>query len=175
MPTGYPLERLANPPRSIDFVTPDSPLEANRAGLEAVFRSDPYVKEIGAELVEWDGGRAAFSLTAGAGHMNFVGSVHGGAVFSLADCALGVASNSWGRLCVALTVEVQYLTAGQAGETLRATAVERSRTRRTATYAIEIVSETDGALRASFQAMTFRTGRWHLGEEAWPDDWRATH
>ena len=156
-------------------MTPDSPLETNRAGLEAVFRSDAYVKEIGAELVDWDGGRAVFCLTAGAGLMNFVGSVHGGAMFSLGDCALGVASNSWGRMCVALTVEVQYLTAGLAGETLRATAVERSRTRRTASYAIEIISETDGALRASFQAMCFRTGRWHLGDDAWPEDWRATH
>ena len=152
---------------------PDSPLERNRGRLEAVFRSDAYVKEIGAELVEWDGGRAVFRLAADAAHLNFVGSVHGGAMFSLADCALGVASNSWGRICVALTVDVQYLSAGVGGETLRATALERARTRRTASYAIEVVSETDGTLRAGFQAMCFRTGRWHLGEDAWPDGWRA--
>ena len=156
-------------------MTPDPPLEHNRARLEAVFRSDPYVKELGAELVEWAGGRAVFRLAAEAGHTNFVGSVHGGALFSLADCALGVASNSWGRLCVALTIEAQYLSAGPPGETLRATATERSRTRRTASYAIDIVTETDDTLRATFAAMCFRTARWHLGEAAWPDDWRAAH
>ena len=156
-------------------MTPDPALERNRARLEAVFRDDGYVKEIGAELVEWSGGRAVYRLTAEAGHMNFVGSVHGGALFSLADTALGVACNAWGRICVALTVEAQYLTAGLVGETLRATAVERSRTRRTASYTIDVVAEADGTLRAAFQAMCFRTGRWHLGEDAWPEEWRATH
>ncbi|HZQ76178.1 MAG TPA: PaaI family thioesterase [Acidimicrobiia bacterium] len=156
-------------------MTTDSPLERNRARLEAVFLGDAYVKELGAELVEWDGGRAVYRLPVEAGHMNFVGSVHGGALFSLGDCALGVASNSWGRICVALSIEIHYLTAGVAGETLRATAVERARTRRTASFAIEVTSESDGKLRASFQAMCFRTGRWHLGEDAWPQDWRDAH
>jgi phenylacetic acid degradation protein PaaD len=154
---------------------PDSPLERNRARLEAVFRNDAYVKGLGAELVEWDGGRAVFRLTVEDGHVNFVGSTHGGALFSLADTALGVACNAWGRICVALTVEAQYLTAGLVGETLRATAVERSRTRRTASYTIDVVAEADGTLRAAFQAMCFRTGRWHLGEVAWPDNWREVH
>jgi acyl-CoA thioesterase len=100
--------------------------------------------------------------------------VHGGALFSLADAALGVASNSWGRVCVALTIETQFLSA-PGDQVLIATAVERARTRRTAAYAIDVTSEEDGTLRASFQAMAFRTGRWHLGEDAWPEEWRATH
>lgn len=146
----------------------------NRAALEAVFESDEYVDGFGAKLVEWDGGRAVYRLAPEARHLNFVGSVHGGALFSLADAALGVASNSWGRISVALTVEIQYLSA-PVGDVLVATAVERSRTRRTAAYAIDVVSEGDGVLRATFQAMVFRTGRWHLGEDAWPEEWRATH
>jgi phenylacetic acid degradation protein PaaD len=155
-------------------VNTESPLTLNRASLEKVFL-DPWTGLLGAELVDWDGGRAAFRLPTGGGHLNFVGSVHGGVLFSLADLALGVACNSWGRVCVALTVEIQFLSAPQAGEVLVATAVERSRTRRTAAYAVDVVSENDGALRAAFQAMVFRTGRWHLGEDAWPQDWRATH
>ena len=149
--------------------------ENNRARLDAVFQSDAYVNEVGAKLVEWDGGRAVFRLAPEPRHLNFVGSVHGGgALFSLADAALGVASNSWGRLCVALTIETQFLSA-PVDEVLVATAIERSRTRRTAAYAIDVTSEVDGALRATFQAMAFRTGRWHLGEDAWPEEWRATH
>lgn len=149
--------------------------EHNRSRLEAVFQSDAYLRGLGAKLVEWDGGRAVFRLAPEPHHLNFVGSVHGGALFSLADAALGVASNSWGRLCVALTVETQFLSAPLAGDVLVATAVERSRTRRTASYAIDVISEQDGTLRAGFQAMAFRTGRWHLGEEAWSAEWRATH
>ncbi len=78
----------------------------------------------------------------------------------------------WG---VALTVEAQFLSAPLAGDVLVATALERSRTRRTASYAIDVISEEDGTLRAGFQAMTFRTGRWHLGEDAWPEEWRAAY
>ena len=148
--------------------------DANRPRLEAVFQSDAYVNELGAKLVEWDGGRAVYRLVPARHHLNFVGSVHGGALFSLADSALGVASNSWGRLCVALTVETQFLSA-PVDAALVATAVERARTRRTAAYAIDVISEDDWALRAAFQAMVFRTGRWHLGEDAWPEEWRATH
>ena len=148
--------------------------EINRAALEAVFQSDAYLNDLGAKLVEWDGGRAVFRLAPEPRHLNFVGSVHGGALFSLADAALGVASNSWGRACVALTIETQFLSA-PVGDVLFATAVERSRTRRTAAYAIDVISEDDGALRATFSAMVFRTGRWHLGEDAWPEEWRATH
>ncbi len=156
-------------------VTSEPCLAANRAPLEKLFTSDAWVDGSGAELVEWDGGRAVFRLTPGARHCNFVGGVHGGVLFSLADAALGVACNAWGRVCLALTVEIQFLSAPVAGEALVATAVERSRTRRTAAYAVDVVSEADGALRASFQAMVFRTGRWHLGDDAWPEDWRATH
>jgi acyl-CoA thioesterase len=156
-------------------VTTESCLATNRARLEALFLGDVFVDGLGAELVEWDGGRAVFRLTPGARHLNFVGSVHGGVLFSLADAALGVACNAWGRVCVALTVEIQFLSAPMAGEVLVATAVERSRTRRTAAYAVDVVSEADGALRAGFSAMVFRTGRWHLGDDAWPEDWRSTH
>ena len=169
MPSRYPLR--AGYMRS---VTNEPWPETNRAALEAVFQNDAYVKALGAELVEWDGGRATFRLTPEPRHLNFVGSIHGGALFSLADSALGVASNSWGRVCVALTIEAQFLSA-PTDHVLVATAVERSRTRRTAAYAIDVTSEDDGVLRATFSAMAFRTGRWHLEEDAWPEDWRATH
>jgi len=156
-------------------VTSHSYPPTNRDRLEALFRADPYVNGLGAELVEWDGGEATFRLDPAARHTNFIGTVHGGAFFSLADAAIGVASNSWGRMSVLLSVEAQFLTAGSVGDVLVATARERSRTRRTASFAIDVVSESDGTLRAAFQAMCFRTGRWHLGEDAWPEDWRARH
>ena len=156
-------------------MNPESCPVPNRARLEALFRGDAYLNGVGADLVDWEGGRAVYRLPAENRHLNFVGSVHGGALFSLADAALGVACNSWGRLCMALTVEIQFLSAPQAGEALVATAVERSRTRRTAAYAVDVISEADGALRASFQGMVFRTGRWHLGEDSWTEEWKSTH
>jgi acyl-CoA thioesterase len=153
----------------------DSFPEPNRARLEAIFLGDAYINGFGAELLEWGGGHATFRLRPQSRHTNFVGSVHGGALFSLADAAIGVASNSWGRMSLLLTAEGQFLSAAPVGDALVARATERSRTRRTAAFAIDVVSEADGILRSTVQAMCFRTGRWHLGEDAWPEDWRAKY
>jgi acyl-CoA thioesterase len=156
-------------------VTTDSFPPTTRARLEEIFRGDAYVSGLPAELVDWGGGHATLRLRSGEQHSNFVGTVHGAALFSLADAAIGVASNSWGRLSVLLTAEAQFLSAAPVGGVLLARATERSRTRRTAAFGIDVVSEDDGVLRAAFQAMCFRTDRWHLGEEAWPESWRSTH
>jgi acyl-CoA thioesterase len=156
-------------------VTTDCFPPTNRARLEEVFGSDAWVKGSGAELVEWGGGHATFRLRPESGHTNFVGTVHGGALFSLADAAIGVASNSWGRVSVLITAQAQFLSAVPAGDVLLARAEERSRTRRTVALAIDVLSEADNTLRATFQAMCFRTDNWHLGEDAWPEEWRASY
>src|SRR5581483_4223530 len=149
-------------------MTDDAFPPTNRDRLETVFRSDAFVYGLGAELVEWGGGQATFRLRTESRHGNFVGTGHGGALFSLADAAIGVASNSWGRMCVLLTAEAQFLSAAPVGEVLVARAVERSRTRRTVALAIDVTSEAEGTLRAAFTAMCYRTDRWHLGDDAWP-------
>jgi hypothetical protein len=52
----------------------------------------------------------------------------------------------------------------------------RSRTRRTASYLVEVAPESDPvALVASFQAMAYRTDRWHLGPGDWSAEWKAEH
>lgn len=149
----------------------------NRDRLDGLFRGDAYMAELGMELVRWTGGAATVRWTPQDTHRNFAGTVHGGAVFSLADAAFAVASNSWGRVCVALSVEIHYLSAPPAGVELEAVARERFRGRRAGSYLIE-VRPSGGAsedIIASFHAMVHRTDRWHLGEDAWSDDWRAAH
>jgi hypothetical protein len=44
----------------------------------------------------------------------------------------------------------------------------------TTAHAITVTGE-DGRLIASVQALAFRTGRWHLSEEAWSRTWRETY
>ena len=105
-----------------------------------------------------------------------MGVVHGGALFSLADSGLEVASNSWGRVCVSVSIDAQFHSPARHGEALIAEARERSRARRVAGYLIDIVAEEDPTLlRASFQATVYRTERWHLGPGAWSDHWKNVH
>ena len=99
--------------------------------------------------------------------------VHGGAIFSVGDVAFSVASNSWGRRAVALTVDTHFLAAPVLDRPVVAEATERSRTRRTASYQIELT--TDAAPVASLHAMVYRLPTWFFGEEAWPGGWLEEH
>ncbi|MDQ3945915.1 MAG: hotdog fold thioesterase [Actinomycetota bacterium] len=126
--------------------------------------------------MSWGGGQARLRWVPGDEHANVVGVVHGGGIFSLADCALAVASNSWGRMCLAIAMDVQFLSPAVSADPLVAEARERSRSRRTASYLIEVSREsTPDELVASLQATVYRTDRWHLGAEVWTDEWKAAH
>ncbi len=161
----------------------DDELEHNRQAMHAVFAEDGYAGEIGARLTDWGGGWSRVELTVAAGHANFAGLLHGGVTFGLGDAAFAVASNSWGRLSVALSVDVQFLGTVPPGTALVATARERHRTKRTGAYLIEVRSCPDGGpssdteepLIGSLHALVHRTDRWLLGDDAWSDHWRETH
>lgn len=142
--------------------------------LDELFRADRYASGLGAELIDWGGGWARVAWTPDAGHRNFGELVHGGAVFSLGDVAFSVASNSWGRRAVALSIDTHFLAAPELGVSIVADARERARSRRTASYQIELATS-DGAPVASLHAMVYRLSGWFFGEDAWPDDWRAAH
>jgi acyl-CoA thioesterase len=143
----------------------------NRERLDALFRADPYLAKAGADLVSWGPGRASVRWTPDGPRD---GPVRAGEIFTAADLALSVAGNSWGRFAVAQTVQIHYLSGAEPGEPLIAKAVERARSRRTASYLIEVRDE-DNRLVASAHAMGYRTSKWLLGEDVWPEGWRAAH
>jgi acyl-CoA thioesterase len=152
---------------------PDPAVE-NHEQLDALFREDRYAGTLGIDLEDWGGGWSRVRYRVDERHLNFTGGLHGGAIFSVADGAFSVASNSWGRIAVALSMEVHYLASPPVGTALVASAREQARTNRTASYPIEIRDD-DEKLIASIHALVYRTSRWHLGEEAWSEAWRRTY
>ena len=74
----------------------------------------------------------------GDAHINFNGTCHGGVIFTLADTAFGLASNSHGVIAAGIDAHITYHVAAQAGDTLIATAIEVSRTRKIAVYRIDV-------------------------------------
>ncbi|MEM8922367.1 MAG: PaaI family thioesterase [Actinomycetota bacterium] len=145
----------------------------HRDRLEAFFGRDRLGRTLGIQLHRWGGGWAELAATPTEEHANFVDIVHGGYLFSAADVALGVASNSWGRQCVAISIDIQYLRAAHVGVTLAIRAEEVNRTRSIGNYRVE-VSAPD-RLVATATAIAFRTNEWHFGADAWSDDWRTSH
>ena len=154
-------------------MTEPTPEHPNRAAMDALFRDDAFAGRTGLELADWGCGWADVAFVPTAAHHNFMGMVHGAALFAAGDVAFSVACNSWGRHAVALSVDVQFLAAPPAGAGLVAQARERSRTRRTGAYLIEVLA--DDELVASLHAMAHRRSVWHLDEADWPDDWRAAY
>ncbi|MDL1969723.1 MAG: hydroxyphenylacetyl-CoA thioesterase PaaI [Candidatus Desulfofervidaceae bacterium] len=87
--------------------------------------------------------------------LNAVGITHGAVTYALADFAFAVASNSHGQVAVALNAQIHYPAPSKAGDILRATATEETKSRRTAIYRIE-VKRADGTLVGLFTGTVFR-------------------
>ncbi len=109
---------------------------------------DPFCGSLGIEATELGPGHARAELVAGPEHTNFLGIVHGGAVFSLADAALAAASNSHDHQAVASTVTIHLLRGCRPGDRLVAEATEEHRSRRLGLYRIEVRREPGGELVA---------------------------
>lgn len=118
---------------------------------------DPFSQLLGIRLVDLKPGIGTVELTVGQQHMNPHGTPHGGAIFSLADSALALASNSKGLEAVALDVSITYCRPAPNGSVLRATASELNVTRRTGLFDIRVERE-DGKLVASARGTVFYTG-----------------
>jgi uncharacterized protein (TIGR00369 family) len=91
-------------------------------------------------LVEGDvgEGRATISLAAGPHHLNPAGTVHGGAIATLIDLAMGRAVASLiddGERPVTVEMKVNYLEAGELGELVARARVSRRGRRFTVVHA----------------------------------------
>jgi acyl-CoA thioesterase len=122
--------------------------------LEKFVRNDRFAKHLGVEMLEYGGGRARARMAVAAHHLNSAGTVHGGAVFSLADAAFSAASNSRGSLALAINVSISFFKAVRDG-VLIAEAREAAFNPRLATYLIDVTDE-DGNTVALFQGTVYR-------------------
>ena len=122
--------------------------------LKKFFRRDKFAEHAGIELMEASPGRAKARMKIEDYHLNGVGIVHGGAVFTLADLVFAVASNSHGRVAVAINASISYYKAVSEG-VLIAEAEETSLNPKLAGYTIRVTHETEGLI-AVFQGMVYR-------------------
>jgi phenylacetic acid degradation protein PaaD len=91
-------------------------------------------------------------------HLNSVKITHGGASFSLADFAFGLASNAAGATAVGLNASMSYPAASKAGDCLIAEAVEETRSKQTGNYRVEVRRQSDNELVGLFTGTVFVRG-----------------
>ena len=122
--------------------------------IKEFFKGDQFAARNNIELLEAGNGNARAKMTLHPHHLNGLGTVHGGAIFTLADFAFAAASNSHGNVAVAINVSITFMKAGQTG-TLWAEAREVSRNFKLGSYTVE-VKDDQGELVALFQGLAYR-------------------
>ncbi len=104
------------------------------------FKNDRFATDNGAVIEEVGEGYARCVMSLDEHHYNAVGSVMGGAVFTVADFAFAVASNWNKKPCVSLTAQITYL--GRAkGQKLIAEAKKVKEGRTSCYYLVEVTDD----------------------------------
>ena len=124
--------------------------------VAAFFERDRFARENGIRIVEVRAGFGRAELTVEPRHLNSVGILQGGALFTLADLAFALACNSHGVVAVGTQVDVTWFKAVRSGR-LTATAEEVFRTHKLSTCLVRVTGE-DRELVALFKGIAYIKG-----------------
>lgn len=122
--------------------------------VERCMRNDYFAQHCHIELISIQPGTARAKMTLGQQHWNGLGTIQGGAIFTLADFTFAAASNSHGTVAVALNVNITFLKAASTG-TLWAEAREIAKNAKVGSYTVEVKDDA-GDLVALFQGVAYR-------------------
>ncbi len=120
---------------------------------------DGFAAHLGFELVACGPGTATVRMRIGAQHVNFNGRCHGGAIFSLADMALGLACNGYGTIAALIDGHISLAAGVEQGTSIVAHALEVSRTRKIAVYRVDVTRADDGSHIGSVSGTVYRTDK----------------
>lgn len=125
--------------------------------VRELLAADRYAASLGIRLVEADGERVVLEMPVTGALLNFLDVTHGGAVFSLADCAMSLASNGGDQRAVAVDTHLVISGASSEGDTLRAVAEPAVGGRTLGTHRIT-VTRGDGRIVGMFTGTVLRVG-----------------
>ena len=124
--------------------------------LKDFFLHDEFARQNGIEIVEMAEGYAKTQVRIEPRHLNAGGYVQGGVLFTLADLAFAVATNSHGTLTVTSTANITFVK-GATGGLISAQAQELVNSRHLPFCEVRITDDT-GNLLAIFTASGYRKG-----------------
>ncbi len=117
--------------------------------VATLLATDRHASGLGIRLVDVGESDIRIEMTVDETMTNFHGGLHGGVLFSLADCALSLYSNSYGPKAVAIDTHMVFSAGVGPGEKLTAVVEEVNRGRTLATYRV-LVRRPDGRLAGHF-------------------------
>jgi len=120
----------------------------------SIIKQDKFAEYAGIELLEVEEGWAKSKMEITENHLNGIGTVHGGAIFTLADFTFAAAANSYKTVTVAINANISFMKAARSG-TLFAEAEEISTNPKLGTYTITVTDD-NSKLIAIFHGMAYR-------------------
>ena len=115
----------------------------NKQNFEEILRlrDQGFAKEIGLKMTCLREGYASGELEIRPFHINPIGSVHGGVLFTMADTIGGAASVSHGRWCTTVSGTINYLNPALGCRKLTGEAREIKAGKRMSVYEVKITNE----------------------------------
>jgi len=129
--------------------------EKTRKIVDKMMERDLFSQWMGIERLEEREGYCKLKMTIRPEMCNGFEIAHGGISFALADSALAFASNSHGRHAVSIETSISHIRSLRSGDTIVATAEEKSLTNSIGIYEVSI-DKKNGELVALFKGTVFR-------------------
>ena len=115
---------------------------------------DKFARSIGVQVIEALPERAVCKLDINENHLNGLGLVNGGVLFTIADYAMAVAANANGSSTVTLNSSIDFIKSASSGTIVAvATPVKTGRT--ISRYRVEVRLEENSELLAVLSATAF--------------------
>ena len=86
------------------------------------FKNDRFATDNGMKILSIKEGKADVYIEIKEKHLNAGNYVQGGVIFTLADFAIAIAANSYGKLAVSLTSNIQFFRSASLGDIITAKA-----------------------------------------------------
>ncbi|WP_291163152.1 hydroxyphenylacetyl-CoA thioesterase PaaI [Gemmatimonas sp. UBA7669] len=137
-----------------------SPTHTPAEVVAHLMRRDAFSQLLGMEVLEASEGRAVLRMAVREDMVNGFGTLHGGALFSLADSAFAFATNGGGTLSVAIDMHLGIPVASYPGDVLVAVAVEQSQSNRLAFVDVTVRNQREQIV-GHFRGTVYRTTRQH--------------
>jgi acyl-CoA thioesterase len=109
--------------------------------VDQMLAEDKFSEWLGIQPILIEQGHCIIKMNVRNEMVNGFGIAHGGIAFSFADSALAFASNSYGRISVALECSISFAVPVMVGDELTCEAKELTLTNKTGTYLIEITNQ----------------------------------
>lgn len=118
-----------------------NPQEIAEAVRDAMWRADLTSQTLGMSVVEIGPGSATVTMPVRRDMLNGHAICHGGILVTLADSAVGFASNSYNVVAVATNLSSDFIAPARLDDRVTATARERARTHRSGLYDVTVTNQ----------------------------------